>query len=80
MTQLTIRDVPENVARALRAEAKESGQSLNTVARAALREHVEQRGLVHRISAMRELRDDIRRSVGDELSESVHLIAEDRHR
>ena len=80
MTQLTIRNVPESVAQALRAEAKESGQSLNTVVRAALEEHVDQRGQAQRVAAMGELRADIRRTFGDDLSESAALIAEDRSR
>ena len=80
MTQLTIRNVPESVADALREEANESGQSLNFVARQALEEHVEQRGLTRRVAAMNELREDIRRTFGNELSESAMLIAEDRGR
>ena len=80
MTQLTIRNVPDSVAQALRAEAKESGQSLNSVARAALEAHVDQRSLAQRVAAMGELREDIRRRFGDDLSESAELIAEDRSR
>ena len=80
MTQLTIRNVSEGVAQALREEAKESGQSLNTVARAALEEHVEQRCVTRRVAAMGELREDIRGTFGGELSESAELIAEDRGR
>ena len=80
MTQLTIRNVPDEVARALREEAKQSGRSLNTVAREALEQHVDQRSATHRVAAMNELREDIRRAVGGELSDSAGLIAEDRGR
>ncbi len=84
MRQGTVRDVPEDVVRALREEARERGQSMNAVARSALEEHVARqrwrRHLEQRLPAMDALRERIERRAGGELAESVSLIREDRAR
>jgi plasmid stability protein len=84
MKQLTVRDVPDGIVQALRAEAGEVGQSMNAVARSALQEHVEQRRARMRLErllpAMDELRARIAARAGGELEESVPLIRADRER
>lgn len=82
--QLTVRDVPEDVIRVLRKRAKESGRSMNAVARAALEEYAEreawQERLRDQLPKMDELRERIRPAHGGDLSDSTDLIREDRDR
>ena len=84
MKQITVRDVPQDVVRALREEAGEVGQSMNAVARSALQEHVEQRRermrLARVLPAMDDLRARIAKRAGGEIEESVPLIRADRDR
>ncbi|MPZ15306.1 MAG: hypothetical protein GEU73_12925 [Chloroflexi bacterium] len=84
MKQLTVRDVPEAVVRVLREEAKERGQSVNSVARSALSEHATRhrwrRQLADHILAMDALRARIARRREGDLEESAPLIREDRER
>ena len=84
MNQITVRDVPQDVVRALREEAGEVGQSMNAVARSALQEHVEQRRermrLARVLPAMDDLRARIAKRAGGEIEESVPLIRADRER
>ena len=82
--QLTIRDVPDEVVKELRAEAQEHGQSLNSVVRFALLEYVEGRRrrqrLAEGLAEMDALRERIRREHGGDLEDSVPLLREDRER
>ena len=84
MKQITVRDVPDGLERALRDEAGEVGQSMNAVARAALQEHVEQRRsrmrLERSLPAMDALRARIATRAGGEVEESVALIRADCER
>lgn len=84
MNQLTIRSVPDDVLRALREEAAERGQSVNTVVREALEAHAARRRdyarLGERIAAADALRERIARRVGGKLSNSAELIRQDRER
>ena len=84
MNQITVRDVPDGLVRALREEAGEVGQSMNAVARSALQEHVEQRlarmRLARALPAMDDLRARIAKRAGGEIEESVPLIRADRDR
>jgi hypothetical protein len=82
--QLTVRDVPDAVVLALRAEARDDRRSLNAVVRAALAEHVERRQRRARLGAYLPEMDRLRRRVADrighELEGSADLIREDRER
>ena len=82
MTQLTIRDVPEEIAIELKGEAEEEGRSVNAVARAALMEHVERRRRARRfeesLAIMDAHRNAIRERLGHNLDDSTPLIREDR--
>ncbi len=84
MRHLTVRNVPDEVMRALREEASETGRSLNVVARSALRDHIERRRagqrLADRAQAMDALRARIAERTGGVLDDSVSLIREDRER
>ncbi|MYI82798.1 MAG: hypothetical protein F4056_05660 [Chloroflexi bacterium] len=84
MQHLTVRNVPDDVIRALREEASETGRSLNVVARTALQEHVERRRSRQRLAdgvrAVDSLRSRIKERAGGALSDSVSLIREDRER
>lgn len=84
MQQLTVRNVPDDVMRALREEASETGRSLSVVARTALQEHVERRRagqrLADRAQAMDALRARIAERTGGVLDDSVPLIRQDRER
>ena len=84
MQHLTIRDVPDDVMRALREEASETGRSRNVVVRSALRDHVERRRarqrLADRAQAMDALRARIAERTGGVLDDNVSLIREDRER
>ena len=70
--------------RALREEASEAGQSLNVVVRSALRQHIERRRSMMRLSAqlpaIDALRARIEERAGGALAGSVSLIREDRGR
>lgn len=82
--QLTVRDVPEDVIRALRKRAKESGRSMNAIARAALEEYAKreawQERLREQLPKIDALREEIRQAHGGDLSDSTELIREDRDR
>lgn len=84
MQHLTVRNVPDDVIRALREEASETGRSLNVIARTALQEHVERRRsrqrLADRAQGMDTLRARIAERTGGVLDDSVSLIREDRER
>ncbi|MCY4456190.1 MAG: ribbon-helix-helix protein, CopG family [Chloroflexi bacterium] len=84
MSQLTVRNVPEDVIETLREEAAEDGTSVNAVVRVALQEHVEKRRWQKRaqdvIPEMDALRARIEKRHGGLLDESWPLIREDRDR
>ncbi len=84
MEHLTIRDVPDDVMRALREEASESARSLDMVVRSVLRRHVERRRAgergADRARAMDALRERIAERTDGPLEDSVSLIREDRER
>ncbi len=84
VTQLTVRDVPDDVVQALREEAQAERRSMNAVARAALAEHVQRRarraGLTAYLPEMDRLRRRVAERLGSELNDSAELIREDRDR
>lgn len=84
MPQLTIRNVPDDVIEALRADASDSGRSMSAVARDALREHAQRRQWRERareaIPRMAARRAEIEERNGGPLEESWPLIREDRDR
>ena len=84
MQHLTIRDVPDDVMRALREEASETGRSLNVVVCSALQQYTERRRarqrLADRAQAMDALRTRIVERTGGVLGDSTSLIREGRER
>lgn len=80
MTQFTIRDLLATVARTRRKHAQGSGQRYGTGTRATPQEQTKGGNPMRYAAAMSALREDIRRTFGDELAESSELIGEDRRR
>jgi plasmid stability protein len=84
VTQLTVRDVPDEIVHALREESRAEHRSINAVVRAALTEHVERRRRRANLEAYLPEMDRLRRRVADrlggELESSADLIREDRER
>ena len=84
MSQLTVRNVPEDVIEAIREEAAEGDTSMNAVIRLALQKHVEQRQWQKRaqdiIPEMDALRARIEKRHGGLLDESWPIIREFRDR
>ena len=82
MAQLTVRDVPEDVAAALKAEAEERGVSVSRVLREALADRaarqVRIKDALERLRIVDEHRDAIRARLGHDLDDSTLLIREDR--
>ncbi len=82
--QLTVRDVPDEIVRALREESLSEHRSMNAVVRAALTEHVERRHRRANLEAYLPEMDRLRRRVADrlggDLESSADLIREDRDR
>lgn len=83
MTQLTVRNLPEETIEDLRREAKDKGRSLNAIVREAIEEHIEQRRRQERYAAalprLDAISERIRRRVGT-LPDSTESIREDRDR
>jgi len=84
VTDLTIRDVPDDVVEALRAEGGEAGISFTAFVRTVLRHSAERGGWRRKlragVSGMRALREEIAEHTGGGLSDSVDVIREDRDR
>jgi plasmid stability protein len=84
MSQMTLRDIPEDVVDALREEAAERGQSMNAIVRSVLEAHVQEerrrREMEDAMRAADALRKRIEERHGGLLSESWPLIREDRER
>jgi hypothetical protein len=85
VSQLTVRDVPQDVLAVLREEAAERHCSLNAIICAALEEHAERRrrltAMRHLLPAMDALSDEILAARGGRLtSDSAALLREDRNR
>ncbi|MBX5465636.1 MAG: hypothetical protein IRZ26_08815 [Clostridia bacterium] len=85
MRQLLIRDVPEDVAAALREEAEERHTSLNSVALEAVREFAERRRRRKELERLLPAFDALRLAIlerrgGAPTTETALLVREDRAR
>ncbi|MDI3297636.1 MAG: hypothetical protein QJR08_00540 [Bacillota bacterium] len=83
--QLLIRDVPEDVAAALREEAQERHASLNSVALQAMREFAERRQRRKELEKLLPAFDALRQAIlerrgGESTTDTADLIREDRGR